>query len=79
MANIVVLLTSDDMRDVDSIPMYSDDITSFYWAADAESPVPHQRVWCLLDKPGTPEEAHKLASERLGMGDDINLEDSEIF
>lgn len=67
---ILVLVTSDQMVDVDDTPDYENGTTSFYWGAFPDSPLPNRRVWCLLDSPTTEEEAHKLLREYLGEDED---------
>lgn len=65
MAKIIALITSDDVVDADSVPTYDDGTTAFFWGAFADSPLPNERVWCLLDGPTTREDAFRQVTERV--------------
>ena len=65
MLKIKAVITSDDVHDPDSVPLYNEGVCR-YWGAWPDSPIPDVRVFVVFDRePKNDEEAHTAAKAYL--------------
>lgn len=63
---VVAAVTSDDVHDPDTVPMYSEGVCR-YWGAFEDSPIPNVRLFVVYNRePLSDEEAFAVAKRNFG-------------